>query len=126
MVLFFFSSRRRHTRCALVTGFRRVLFRSLRGVHGLPLIGGGDWNDGMNRVGEAGRGESVWLGFFSCEVLTRFAEVARLRDDEAFAHRCDAEVARLRIALEQHGWDGAWYRRAWFDDGTPQIGRAHV
>jgi cellobiose phosphorylase len=99
----------------------RAIERSLelRGVHGLPLIGGGDWNDGMNRVGEGGRGESVWLGFFSCEVLTRFAEVARLRDDEAFANRCDAEVARLRIALEQHAWDGAWYRRAWFDDGTP-------
>ncbi len=99
----------------------RAIERSLdlRGVHGLPLIGGGDWNDGMNRVGEGGRGESVWLGFFSCEVLARFAEVARLRYDEAFANRCDAEVARLRIALEQHAWDGAWYRRAWFDDGTP-------
>ncbi|HEY8585500.1 MAG TPA: glucoamylase family protein [Rhodanobacter sp.] len=99
----------------------RAIERSmaLRGIHGLPLIGGGDWNDGMNRVGEQGRGESVWLGFFSAEVLTRFAEVARLHDDDAFAQRCDSEVARLRIALEQHGWDGAWYRRAWFDDGTP-------
>ncbi|MEO6925614.1 MAG: glycosyl hydrolase family 65 protein, partial [Rhodanobacter sp.] len=90
-----------------------------RGVHGLPLIGGGDWNDGMNRVGEAGRGESVWLGFFSCEVLQRFAEVARLHDDESFAQRCDEEVVKLRTALERHAWDGAWYRRAWFDDGTP-------
>ncbi|GAA0887149.1 GH36-type glycosyl hydrolase domain-containing protein [Rhodanobacter soli] len=99
----------------------RAIERSLaqRGAHGLPLIGGGDWNDGMNRVGEKGRGESVWLGFFSGEVLVRFAEVARLQDDEAFAQRCEGEVARLRIALEQHGWDGAWYRRAWFDDGTP-------
>ncbi len=98
----------------------RAIERSLpRGVHGLPLIGGGDWNDGMNRVGEAGRGESVWLGFFSCEVLQRFAEVARLHDDESFATRCDEEVAKLRSALELHAWDGAWYRRAWFDDGTP-------
>ncbi|MGH8157688.1 MAG: GH36-type glycosyl hydrolase domain-containing protein [Rhodanobacter sp.] len=98
----------------------RAIEHSLpRGEHGLPLIGGGDWNDGMNRVGEHGRGESVWLGFFSCEVLTRFAEVARLHDDDAFALRCEDEVAKLRSALEQHGWDGAWYRRAYFDDGTP-------
>ncbi|MEO8810386.1 MAG: glucoamylase family protein [Rhodanobacter sp.] len=98
----------------------RAIEHSLRrGVHGLPLIGGGDWNDGMNRVGEAGRGESVWLGFFACEVMQRFAEVARLHDDESFAVRCGEEVARLRSALEQHAWDGAWYRRAWFDDGTP-------
>jgi len=98
----------------------RAIEHSLpRGAHGLPLIGSGDWNDGMNRVGEAGRGESIWLGFFSCEVLTRFAEVARLHRDEAFAQRCDEEVAKLRIALEAHGWDGAWYRRAYFDDGTP-------
>ena len=98
----------------------RAIEHSLRrGVHGLPLIGAGDWNDGMNRVGEAGRGESVWLGFFSGEVLTRFAEVARRRGDQAFAQRCEQEVASLRDALEQHAWDGAWYRRAWFDDGTP-------
>ncbi|MHB1058592.1 MAG: GH36-type glycosyl hydrolase domain-containing protein [Rhodanobacter sp.] len=111
------------------SGLRESLYRhgvraiehslTQRGAHGLPLIGGGDWNDGMNRVGEAGRGESVWLGFFSCEVLDRFAEVARLHGDDAFAQRCDSEVAKLRIALEQHGWDGAWYRRAYFDDGTP-------
>lgn len=98
----------------------RAIEHSLpRGVHGLPLMGSGDWNDGMNRVGEAGRGESIWLGFFSCEVMTRFAKVARLHDDEAFALRCESEVGKLRTALEQHGWDGAWYRRAYFDDGTP-------
>jgi cellobiose phosphorylase len=73
----------------------------------------------MNRVGEAGRGESVWLGFFACEVLARFADVARLHGDEAFAQRCEGEVSQLRVALEQHAWDGAWYRRAYFDDGTP-------
>jgi cyclic beta-1,2-glucan synthetase len=98
----------------------RAIEHSLpRGVHGLPLIGAGDWNDGMNRVGEAGRGESVWLGFFACEVLSRFADVARLHHDDAFALRCDGEVSQLRVALEQHAWDGAWYRRAYFDDGTP-------
>jgi cellobiose phosphorylase len=100
-------------------GVRAIEHSLARGAHGLPLIGSGDWNDGMNRVGEAGRGESIWLGFFACEVMTRFAEVARLHRDDAFAQRCDSEVAKLRIALEQHGWDGAWYRRAYFDDGTP-------
>ncbi|TAM60282.1 MAG: cyclic beta 1-2 glucan synthetase [Rhodanobacter sp.] len=98
----------------------RAIEHSLpRGAHGLPLIGSGDWNDGMNKVGEAGRGESVWLGFFSCQVLTRFAEVARLHHDNGFAQRCIDEVGKLRAALEQHGWDGAWYCRAYFDDGTP-------
>ena len=98
---------------------RAIEHSLVRGVHGLPLIGCGDWNDGMNRVGEAGRGESIWLGWFSCEVMNRFAEVARLHDDEAFALRCESEVAKLKIALEQNGWDGEWYRRAYYDDGTP-------
>jgi cellobiose phosphorylase len=98
----------------------RAIEHSLpRGVHGLPLIGSGDWNDGMNRVGEAGRGESVWLGFFAGEVMQRFAEIARLRGDDSFAQHCDDEVEKLRGALEKQAWDGAWYRRAWFDDGTP-------
>ncbi len=90
-----------------------------RGVHGLPLIGCGDWNDGMNRVGEQGQGESVWLGFFLYEVLQQFADIARTQDDAAFAQRCTEQAALLRISLEEHGWDGAWYRRAYFDDGTP-------
>jgi len=98
---------------------RAIEHSLVRGVHGLPLIGCGDWNDGMNRVGEAGRGESIWLGWFSCEVMNRFAAVARLHDDEAFATRCESEVAKLKVALEQNGWDGAWYRRAYYDDGTP-------
>jgi cyclic beta-1,2-glucan synthetase len=98
----------------------RAIMHSLpRGERGLPLIGSGDWNDGMNRVGEAGRGESVWLGFFSCEVMLRFAEVARLRGDETVANRCQQEVDALQRALEGQAWDGQWYRRAWFDDGTP-------
>ena len=90
-----------------------------RGPHGLPLIGTGDWNDGMNRVGEHGRGESVWLGFFLHEVLNRFAVTARRHGDSPFAELCEREAAALRDALEAHGWDGAWYRRAYFDDGTP-------
>lgn len=90
-----------------------------RGPHGLPLIGTGDWNDGMNRVGEKGQGESIWLGFFLYEVLMRFAATARRHGDDDRADRCAADAVTLRAALEQHGWDGAWYRRAYFDDGTP-------
>jgi cyclic beta-1,2-glucan glucanotransferase len=88
------------------------------GEHGLPLIGTGDWNDGMNRVGERGKGESVWLGFFLCEVLLQFIELARLRGDSAFVEHCQREAAQLRQNLEQNGWDGEWYRRAYFDDGS--------
>jgi cyclic beta-1,2-glucan synthetase len=89
------------------------------GFHGLPLMGTGDWNDGMNLVGAKGKGESVWLGFFLCQVLTQFAALARLENDAPFAERCETEAARLRGNLELHGWDGGWYRRAYFDDGTP-------
>jgi cellobiose phosphorylase len=87
------------------------------GVHGLPLIGGGDWNDGMNRVGVLGRGESIWLGFFLYDVMTRFASLASAYGDEAFASRCTQQAAVLAHNLELHGWDGQWYRRAYFDDG---------
>ncbi len=98
----------------------RAVLRSLRwGDHGLPLIGSGDWNDGMNLVGAQGKGESVWLGFFLHDVLTRFAEVAKQRGDAAFAERCQGEATQLRARLEEHGWDGEWYRRAYFDDGAP-------
>nr|WP_236599188.1 glucoamylase family protein [Ramlibacter monticola] len=89
------------------------------GELGLPLMGGGDWNDGMNRVGHGGRGESVWLGFFLCEVLRQFAPLARRRGDDSLARRCDSERLALRARLEASAWDGQWYRRAWFDDGTP-------
>ncbi|MDA8439208.1 MAG: protein ndvB [Propionibacterium sp.] len=99
-----------------VLGLERAL---ARGRHGLPLIGSGDWNDGMNRVGAEGRGESVWLGWFLAGTLGRFAEVALARGDAAFAERCSAERASLATAIEAHGWDGAWYRRGYFDDGTP-------
>jgi cyclic beta-1,2-glucan synthetase len=98
----------------------RAIRHGLRfGAHGLPLIGTGDWNDGMNLVGANRAGESVWLGFFLLDVLTRFGALALLRQDTEFAETCTAEAARLQIALESHGWDGGWYRRAYFDDGTP-------
>ncbi|SPF45218.1 Protein NdvB (fragment) [Syntrophobacter sp. SbD1] len=89
------------------------------GEHGLPLIGSGDWNDGMNLVGEHGKGESVWLGFFLYEVLISFTEVARTHGDVSFAERCVREAAVLGHNIEEHGWDGEWYRRAYFDDGSP-------
>jgi cyclic beta-1,2-glucan synthetase len=89
------------------------------GAHGLPLIGSGDWNDGMNRVGDEGRGESVWLGWFLHTVLAGFAPIAEARGDRARAERWRAHMKALRRALERHGWDGDWYRRAFFDDGTP-------
>ncbi len=98
----------------------RAIRRGLRfGDHGLPLMGSGDWNDGMNRVGEHGKGESVWLGFFLYEVLKQFTKVARARGDVSFAERCEGEAARVRQNVEQNGWDGEWYLRAYFDDGTP-------
>src|SRR3989442_14625031 len=89
------------------------------GEHGLPLIGSGDWNDGMNMVGKEGRGESIWLAFFLYDVLTQFAELARARQDIAFAERCLAEAKQLQRNIEQHAWDGQWYRRAYFDNGEP-------
>ncbi|MCA9680489.1 MAG: carbohydrate-binding protein, partial [Myxococcales bacterium] len=98
----------------------RAIRHGLRfGAHGLPLMGSGDWNDGMNLVGEHGQGESVWLGFFLHDVLTRFGALARRRDDAGFADTCATVAETLRVALEAHGWDGDWYRRAYFDDGTP-------
>ncbi len=102
-----------HCVLALRRGMRLV------GARGLPLIAGGDWNDGMNRVGIQGRGESVWLGFFLYEVLERFSAVARARDDDEFASWCSSSAQALRGNLEEHAWDGQWYRRAWFDDDTP-------
>ena len=89
------------------------------GVHGLPLMGSGDWNDGMNRVGIAGKGESVWLGFFLSKVLKQFAPLAVAQGDQAFADYCLEQGAHLQQSIEQHGWDGKWYLRAYFDDGTP-------
>jgi len=98
----------------------RAIERGLKfGKHGLPLIGCGDWNDGMNRVGNQGDGESVWLAFFLYDVLTQFAELAAGRHDPAFAERCLAQARQLQQNIEQHAWDGQWYRRAYFDNGEP-------
>jgi cellobiose phosphorylase len=96
----------------------RAIERGFRfGEHGLPLMGCGDWNDGMNRVGKEGRGESVWLAFFLYDVLTKFSRLARARLDIAFADRCVTHAKQLQQNIEQYGWDGAWYRRAYFDNG---------
>lgn len=89
------------------------------GEHGLPLILGGDWNDGMNRVGEEGRGESVWLGWFLCDTIAAFAPLARARGDDARAAAWEDHARGVAQALDDAGWDGAWYRRGFFDDGTP-------
>jgi len=98
----------------------RALDRSLTaGAHGLPLMGTGDWNDGMNRVGREGRGESVWLGFFLHDILTSFIPVCERRGDAARAERYRAYQTRLAAALNDGGWDGGWYRRAYYDDGAP-------
>jgi cyclic beta-1,2-glucan synthetase len=98
----------------------RAILKGLRfGEHGLPLIGTGDWNDGMNMVGIHGKGESVWLGFFLYEVLMQFTKVANKQGDVQFAESCQKEATTLRQNIEQNGWDGEWYRRAYFDDGLP-------
>jgi cyclic beta-1,2-glucan synthetase len=89
------------------------------GAHGLPLIGTGDWNDGMNRVGERGRGESVWLGWLLHAALTAFAPFADARDQSERAAAWRRHAAGLQASLEREAWDGDWYRRGWFDDGTP-------
>jgi cyclic beta-1,2-glucan synthetase len=106
--------------CTLHEHCRRALEKgSTSGAHDLPLIGTGDWNDGLNRVGIGGQGESVWLGWFLHATLSRFASVCELigQGNEAAGYRQRAE--RIRAALESGGWDGKWYRRAYFDDGEP-------
>lgn len=98
----------------------RAIRHGLRfGPHGLPLMGTGDWNDGMDKVGNKGVGESVWLGFFLYDVLMRFTGTANAYGDPFFAAMCQKQAEGIRSALETAGWDGGWYKRAWFDDGTP-------
>jgi cellobiose phosphorylase len=101
-----------HCVCALDHGLRF-------GALGLPLMGGGDWNDGMNLVGVQGKGESVWLAFFLYDVLTQFADLCRKRGDAARADKYVLEAGRLRGHIEDNAWDGQWYRRAYFDNGEP-------
>ena len=98
----------------------RALDRAYQlGVHGLILMGTGDWNDGMNRVGAEGRGESVWNCWFLIAALREFAVLAESRGDSERAASCRDRIEALRSAVEKHAWDGRWYRRAYFDDGTP-------
>jgi cyclic beta-1,2-glucan synthetase len=92
---------------------------STEGRHGLPLMGGGDWNDGMNRVGIHGEGESVWLGWFLGQALQDFASICRKRGDNELADEFQQQAEAYRKAIEAEAWDGAWYRRAYYDDGTP-------
>ncbi|MFH1477295.1 MAG: glucoamylase family protein [Verrucomicrobiota bacterium] len=89
------------------------------GAHSLPLMQGGDWNDGLNRVGRGGKGESVWLAFFLYDVLTNFAVLAARRGDDPLVNLCTDQAERLKHHLEAEAWDGQWYKRAFFDDGTP-------
>jgi cyclic beta-1,2-glucan synthetase len=97
---------------------RAIALNMETGAHGLPLMGGGDWNDGMNLVGIGGTGESVWLAWFLISILNPFADVAEARGDRDLAATYRQHAARLTAACE-NAWDGAWYRRAYFDDGTP-------
>jgi cellobiose phosphorylase len=99
---------------------KRSILNGLRfGKHGLPLIGTCDWNDGMNMVGNQGKGESIWLGFFLFEVLTQFIKIAELRDDFEFVELCRNAAKKIQQNIEKNGWDGEWYLRAYFDNGLP-------
>ena len=98
---------------------RALQHGATQGAHGLPLMGGGDWNDGMNRVGIAGRGESVWVAWFLAATLDHWAAIATQRNDGEHAAWCRSEHDRLRGIMAAAAWDGAWFRRAYMDDGTP-------
>lgn len=89
------------------------------GSHNLPLMGSGDWNDGMDKVGQHGKGESIWLAFFLYDVLQHFTSTATEYNDAAFAKSCADQAQELKTNINNNGWDGRWYRRAYFDDGTP-------
>ncbi len=98
----------------------RAIERGLRfGSHGLPLIGAGDWNDGMNELGAEGKGESVWLAWFLGDVLARWKSIVADRGDSVRSRRFEQSLVDVRRAIEEQGWDGQWYRRAFADDGTP-------
>ena len=98
---------------------RAIKYSHRFGEHGLPLIGAGDWNDGMDRVGNKGKGESVWLAFFLYDVLMKFSTIACNNGDILFSESCKKEALKLQSGIERSSWDGEWYRRAYFDDGTP-------
>ncbi len=98
---------------------RAVDISLTRGLHGLPLMGSGDWNDGMNRVGDEGKGESVWLGFFLYDILESIIPIAEARSEDDRAERYGLYKRELQVALNEAGWDGNWFRRGYYDDGTP-------
>ncbi len=116
----YFQPRVSRTRASIFEHCARAIDRSLAvGRHELPLMGTGDWNDGMNRVGQHGQGESVWLAWFLHDVLSKFARIADARGEHQRAETWRLHTSALKVALEREGWDGEWYRRAFFDDGTP-------
>ncbi len=116
----FFTPRVGNRSVSLYEHCARALDVSLSlGAHDLPLMGTGDWNDGMNRVGEKGRGESVWMGWFLLAVISALAPIAEARKDTDRVDRWRHCAATVRAALEKAGWDGEWYRRAYYDDGSP-------
>jgi len=116
----YFEPRVSAERGAVFEHCARAIDQSLTaGAHGLPLMGTGDWNDGMNAVGAEGKGESVWLGWFLHSVLSEWATLADARGEGKRAERWREYVSALKTALEREAWDGDWYRRAYFDDGTP-------
>ncbi|MGH2571681.1 MAG: GH36-type glycosyl hydrolase domain-containing protein, partial [bacterium] len=98
---------------------RAIARGTTAGPHGLPLMGSGDWNDGMNRVGAGGKGESVWLAWFLIDVLGAFAELCDLKGARSLAEDCRARATEIAENVEAHAWDGEWYLRAFFDDGRP-------
>ncbi len=116
----YFEPRASEERGTLFEHCARALDHSLTaGTHGLPLMGTGDWNDGMNEVGAEGKGESVWLGWFLHAVLSEWAKLADAGGEGERAERWRSYVSALKESLEHEAWDGDWYRRAYFDDGTP-------
>ncbi|MCX6119414.1 MAG: cyclic beta 1-2 glucan synthetase, partial [Proteobacteria bacterium] len=113
-----FHSIYEHCKRAIKNGFTR-------GVHGLPLMKGGDWNDGMNRVGHEGKGESVWLAFFFYDILCKYQSIATQVDDHLFAAQCLSEANLYKQSIASSAWDGEWYLRAFYDDGTPLGSKAN-
>ncbi|HHW32479.1 MAG TPA: glycosyl transferase [Clostridiaceae bacterium] len=98
----------------------KAIERGIRfGEHGIPLMGSGDWNDGMNTVGNKGRGESIWLGWFLYTVITKFINICNYKGDTELSERYAGIADNIAKSVEEHGWDGGWYRRAYFDDGKP-------
>lgn len=116
----YFDPRVSGTEVTLFEHCARAIDSSLAvGAHGLPLMGTGDWNDGMNRVGDKGKGESVWLGWFLHTVLRGFIQIAAERGEHERAQKWRLHISALQAALEREAWDGEWYRRAFYDDGFP-------